>query len=162
VQNLNPELIITSPLTRALLTASGAFGHRSNIPVLVHHLITERVENACDHGTPRSDLVSTWKAKYPHFDFTPLHSDGCGEVFWHFPEHLLVTKDNFKEEFKRHHWSEPFDNVQKRIDRFTQWLQDQPAKELVVVGHSSYFQVWLKAEQKLKNCEVCTITVNFD
>jgi broad specificity phosphatase PhoE len=45
------EIVIVSPLTRALQTALGLFGeHPSAPPMLVAHLARERVENSCDVG----------------------------------------------------------------------------------------------------------------
>src|SRR5688572_28497746 len=48
------DLVITTPLTRALQTTAGLFAdHPSSPPILVESLHRERVENTCDVGRCR-------------------------------------------------------------------------------------------------------------
>ena len=49
------DLVVTSPLTRAIETAVGVFGGRG-IPIVVEHLHRERLESSCDVGRSAAEL----------------------------------------------------------------------------------------------------------
>lgn len=49
--------------------------------------------------------------------------------------------------------------LQERCGRFRKWLQDQPQKVIVVVGHSTFFKVFTSSPHRLKNCEIQTILI---
>ena len=71
-----PELIVVSPLRRALSTMELGLKHwiESGVEVLVHPLAIELLDTACDVGTPRTELVKI----YPHYDFGLIEE----ELFW--------------------------------------------------------------------------------
>ena len=63
------ELVITSPLTRALQTAAGLFADHPRSPrMMVVALPRERVENSCDVGRSPIELA----ADFPSLDFAHL------------------------------------------------------------------------------------------
>lgn len=55
--------------------------------------------------------------------------------------------------------TEPMSHVKERCGRFRKWLQDQPRKVIVVVGHSTFFKVFTSSPHRLKNCEIQTILI---
>src|SRR4051794_15995119 len=61
------DLVISSPLTRAIQTAQIVFGERG-IPVHVTCRHRERLESTCDVGRSPMEL----KQDYPHLDFDHL------------------------------------------------------------------------------------------
>src|SRR5262245_41987539 len=53
------EVVLVSPLTRALETAVGLFGEHPAAPLMqVVPLLRERVENSCDVGRAPADLAA--------------------------------------------------------------------------------------------------------
>src|SRR3546814_14942883 len=76
VADLAVELVVASPLTRAIQTAVGAFGI-GRVPFVIEALHCERLESSCDVGRPPAELT----AEFAHLQFEPLaypwwHSDG--------------------------------------------------------------------------------------
>jgi broad specificity phosphatase PhoE len=116
------ELVITTPLTRALQTTAGLFaGHPSSPTVLVEALHRERVENSCDVG--RSPLLLT--TAFPAFTF-----DHLPEVWWH----------NHDAPDARGVCVEPIDLVHARAGQFRQLLLQRPERHIAVVGHGTFFR----------------------
>ena len=69
------ELVLVSPLTRAIETAVGLFReHPRAPPMRVVPLLRERVENSCDVGRAPAELA----AEFPGLDFAHLPP-----VWWH-------------------------------------------------------------------------------
>jgi broad specificity phosphatase PhoE len=121
LRDTNVDLVITSPLTRALQTAVGIFGsHKSNPRFLVEALHRERVESSCDVGRSPALLF----AEYPGLDFAHL-----AEVWWH----ALGEPD----------WRgvhvEPLDSMMDRISKFREFLSARPERSIAVIGHGTFF-----------------------
>lgn len=120
------ELVVVSPLSRAINTCLGAFspekvrqrGRKSaesrenegrkltfdgcaQVKVLVNCSCREQVSNACDIGSSRSSLMEA----YPHLDFSLVAND----VWWYLDEEArtTVTAQNYKEEWVRRRYEEP-------------------------------------------------------
>ena len=75
------QLVTSSPLTRALQTASIAFPDRSkgHVRFVATSLARERVWNhQCDRRRARTDI----SAEFPHFDFSEI-ADGADEMWPH-------------------------------------------------------------------------------
>jgi glucosyl-3-phosphoglycerate phosphatase len=68
------DLVVVSPLTRALQTAVGLFSETA-VPIIVTDLHRERLEHSCDMGRSPSALA----AEFPMLTFDHL-SDPCGTV----------------------------------------------------------------------------------
>lgn len=64
--------IIASPYTRALETAA-PIARALGVKVIINPIVRERYAFACDVGTPRTELASTW----PEHDFSTIE-----EVWW--------------------------------------------------------------------------------
>ena len=77
IQDLNAEVAITSPLSRAIETCLLTYG---NEKVVASHLCREIGESLCDIGTLKEDLVK----KYPKVDFSIVPS----KVWWYVDEKL--------------------------------------------------------------------------
>eukprot|EP01122_Echinamoeba_exundans_P012888 TRINITY_DN5516_c0_g1_i1.p1 TRINITY_DN5516_c0_g1~~TRINITY_DN5516_c0_g1_i1.p1 ORF type:complete len:233 (-),score=39.99 TRINITY_DN5516_c0_g1_i1:59-712(-) len=140
------ELVVISPLSRAIQTFMAGFQSlRQNIPIHVHPLCREKVENACDIGRPVSEL----KAAFPELSFEHL------EPIWWYTESSDITEDNFRDLWasgKR--YEEPEDYLNSRIESFRQWLKERPEQNIVVVGHSNFFRKFTGMKTKLANCEI--------
>lgn len=124
------DLVVTTPLTRAIETASALFQGRA--PILVEPLHREWQYNSCDVGRPASVLAA---------EFPGLRFDHLPEKWWH-----LGEKD----------WRgvavEPKELFLKRVASFAEWLDGRSEQRVVVVGHSTFF-AYLAGVQ-LANCEL--------
>jgi broad specificity phosphatase PhoE len=128
------DLVITSPLTRALQTAAGLFAnHPSSPPMLVESLHCERVENSCDIGRAPASLAK----EFPAFAFEHLPT-----VWWH----------NGNEPDERGISVEPIEMVEIRAREFRRMLLLRPEHVIAVVGHGTFFRCL--TGQTLANCEV--------
>ncbi|CAH8357800.1 unnamed protein product [Eruca vesicaria subsp. sativa] len=151
------ELVITSPLRRAMETAVGIFrGHKDiNLshnfpPILALEICRERMGlYPCD----RRESISTRRICFPEIDFTMVESDE--DALWREEE-----RENLEE-------------VSARGLRFLKWLWERPEKEIAVVSHGIFLQQTLRAlHEKLSvpledsvltrfaNCELRSIRID--
>lgn len=131
------ELVITSPLTRALQTATGLFAaHPSTPRILVVALPRERVENSCDVGRSPMQLA----ADFPSLDLAHL-----GEVWWHVDGVPDV----------RGICVEPVAVVEARAAEFRSFLLSRPERRIAVVGHGTFF--FHLTGRFLANCEAAEL-----
>jgi broad specificity phosphatase PhoE len=130
------DLVICSPLTRALQTAHLIFGAR-DVPIHVtcHH--RERLESSCDVGRTPAALKQ---------DFPQLAFDHLGDPWWHH-----VPGDD------RPFVTEPVELFDDRVASFRTWLADHEAERIAVVGHGTFFHAL--TGRWLRNCEVLRWTV---
>lgn len=128
------EIVLTSPLTRALQTAHGLFEGHPNAPrIEVAPLLRERVENSCDIGRARATLA----AEFPSIDLSRL-DDG----WWH--------KEGQAD--ARGICVEPIQVLQARVAQFKVDLVARPERVLALVGHGTFF--FYLTGNAMANCEV--------
>jgi len=102
-------LILTSPYTRALQTAS-LMAKVLNAPIVVEPLVGERRLYSCDIGTPASALKTAW----PGVDFSRLPGEGA----WWLP------------------FDETRADLMKRVRAFDdEWGWREEAAQTLVVSH---------------------------
>ncbi len=131
------ELIVTSPLTRAIQTTLGLFGeHPAKPPIHIECLHREHLESSCDVGRSPSLL----RQDFPHLAF-----DHLGEVWWH----------DEGERDPRGFACEPSHVFESRVEDFRRWLLDRPERMIAVVGHGTFFS--RLTGQYLGNCEVAVL-----
>jgi len=121
----NVQLIVVSPLCRAVQTANVAFAHalpsvdettrHTKIPFLAHPLATEMGGvNCCDRRRPLTDI----RRDFPHVDFSLFKDEE--DPNW---------SDEKREDPK---------NVSDRCYEFCLWLKERPETEIVVATHSAW------------------------
>lgn len=128
---LQPDVVITSPLTRAVQTTLGLFGG-SDVRIEVSALHTERVTNTDDIGSPPHVLAE----RFPALDFAHLP-----DVWWHDGpcDELGVPV-------------EPRVRFRARVEAFIESLHLRDEAQLVVVGHGTFFGALLGIG--LANCQI--------
>ncbi len=134
---LQPTLVITSPLTRAIQTTLGLFGD-AGVPIEVSPLHRERVTNSDDVGSAASDLRTA---------FPLLAFDHLDEVWWYDgPKDSLGVP------------VEPHDHFEGRINAFLEDLTARSEDRIVVVGHGTFFHRVLGGVH-LGNCEIAPLPI---
>ena len=126
-----PDVVISSPLTRALDTSLGVFGPLG-VRVEVSALHRERVEHTCDVGRSPRDLA----AQFPGLDFDHLE-----DPWWHAGEaneHGVAV--------------EPEEVVLARVEAFRGWVLQRPERRVAVVGHGTFFRHL--TGRSFANCEI--------
>ncbi|MEP7084810.1 MAG: histidine phosphatase family protein [Betaproteobacteria bacterium] len=140
VRSIPVEVVLSSPLTRALQTAAGLFAdHPSAPPILVESLHRERVENSCDVGRSPAELAR---------DFPALALGHLPEVWWH----------RHDQPDERGVCVEAVESVQSRVAEFRALLAQRPERVIAVVGHGTFF--YYLTGKMLANCEVAEFTID--
>lgn len=136
VHGLGVELVVTSPLTRAIQTTLHAFG-LDHAPVQVEALHRERLEHSGDVGRSPRDLRREFPdLTFDHLDDPWWHNDGSH------PRAIVL---------------EPEDMLLGRVSAFRNWLASRPEKTIAVVGHGTFLN--RLTGHHFKNCERLTIDI---
>lgn len=111
-----PELLVVSPLTRALQTSSLAFDATLDVPRVVQPLAAERVWHSSDVGRSPEELSE----EFPDYSFSDLRP-----IWWYNagssdPQRIVV---------------EPDESFFGRMDRLRDWLLARPEKHIALVSH---------------------------
>jgi glucosyl-3-phosphoglycerate phosphatase len=130
-RSLSVDLVLVSPLTRALQTAQALFGD-SVFSMEASHLHAERLFSSCDVGRSPADLA----IDFPGINFTHLD-----DVWWH-------TGEDANGGFA----FEPDDAFQARVSRYNAALAKRPEQRIAVVGHGLFFEA--VCGRHLDNCEI--------
>lgn len=127
------ELLVVSPLSRAIETAALAFGEAPSCRVVLSPLHSERWLGACDEGRSKEELAQAFPFIRKWEGFEALE------------QHWTPTRETDGD------WST------RRVQAFLAWLRVQPERRTVVVGHGAFFGAILG--RHLQNCEVAELTV---
>lgn len=128
------QLLVVTPLQRAVHTAATVFGERPNCRTVITALHTERWSAKCDEGRPKGQLL----ADFPYVTDWQGWADLSGGIWWGTP----ATDANWQ-------------NV--RLPAFCNWLRAQPEQHIVVVGHGGFFAPL--AGKHMNNCEALELKV---
>ena len=134
------DLIVVSPLARAVQTAAAAFGLENGTPaggakVVLLPLHSERWSAPCDEGSPKSEIAKA-------FPFVTRW-----EGFEELQEQWTPTSSNDAQ------WRTV------RVPAFLAWLRARPEKRIVVVGHGAFFAARELHGKHLRNCEVAELKI---
>ncbi|KAL6762250.1 histidine phosphatase superfamily [Haematococcus lacustris] len=128
-----PELLVVSPLARALQTATLAFLPHYSGPVMVEALARERVYMSGDCGSVRSRL----QAEFPRFQL-----DHLPDIWW-----WTGGSDD-----PRAISLEPEEVFAERIEQFRRWLLQRPESVIAVVAH--WGVIMQLTGHDFENCEL--------
>ena len=128
------DVVLTSPLTRALQTSLGIFGdHPASPPIIVDALHRERLESSCDQGRSPRDLMR---------EFPDVAFDHLADTWWHdegVPDDRGIRV-------------EPLDVMLARIHDFARAIRARPEAVTSVVGHATFFHHL--TGRWMNNCEI--------
>uniref|UniRef100_A0A7S2IPY8 Phosphoglycerate mutase-like protein n=1 Tax=Haptolina brevifila TaxID=156173 RepID=A0A7S2IPY8_9EUKA len=138
LHHLPYDLIVVSPLSRTIQTATEAFADHPT-PKMLNHLMCERATMPADVGTPKERLLQKHPqiASWQGFDDLP-------EQFW--PQRSFRTAE---------------EEVAARVSEFKEWLLARAETCLALVGHSAFFST-MTGLPKLANCEAFWCQLNPD
>jgi broad specificity phosphatase PhoE len=136
VHALGVQLIVTSPLTRAIQTTLHAFGP-DHAPIRVECLHRERLEHSGDVGRSPRALRS---------DFPGLAFDHLDDPWWHCdranPQGILVESE---------------ETLLGRVRHFRDWLRARPETTIAVIGHGTFLN--RLTGHQFRNCERLTLSL---
>lgn len=125
------DIVIATPLTRAIQTAQGIFGSR--VPIVIDALHREWLCSSCDVGRSIRDLA----LDFPTLDFAHL-----ADPWWH---------DGAPR--NRHGFAfEPEHVLLDRVDAFKQMIAARTEQRIAVVGHGDFFKRLIG--RQMHNCEI--------
>lgn len=163
VSKFKPELIVASPLTRAIQTAKLATSSLPDVPLTVTPLCSERLGCSCDIGTP----ISVMEKRFPDVDFS--HIEDPESWWWTRIESDPSIKAGQKrslELLKRppqeasRDGIEPVDFYQKRVNDFRKWLLSREESRIVVFAHGVFlYNVVGETGEYFHNCEMRRIVL---
>ena len=140
LREVSIELVVTSPLTRALQTTAGIFADHPGRPqVLVELLHRECQESSCDIGRAASILA----AEFPEFRLNHLP-----EIWWHVEG--APGPGGYH--------TEPRRVFEARVAAFRDWLLARPERVIAVVGHATFFH--RLTGRWMRNCEVVELDLD--
>lgn len=153
LQHLNPDLLVCSPLSRAIQTCLLACQQISK-PILVVRECAERVAFSCDIG--RSVELLQKDFPQPNYEFVQPP-----EAWWWMPQDLNDrTTEGLLTLLRKHPVGaykvcEPMESLQKRVNAFRSWLLERPEKKIAVFAHGVFLTKFLGDNSiRLKNGEL--------
>ena len=153
IKELNPSLVIASPLTRSLRTAYES-SCQSNAIFQVTPVLREQRFSICDVGTPPSVLIEQW----PQFE---EHLRDLSIDWWCNTEeqkqYINETYLNLSSEAYRETWQ----HLQDRIEELISYIQEQinqGHETIVLVGHAVLF--YGITGKWIDNCQLIELKLN--
>eukprot|EP00048_Salpingoeca_helianthica_P019017 m.243892 g.243892 ORF g.243892 m.243892 type:complete len:256 (-) comp28840_c0_seq1:25-792(-) len=137
--HVRPELVITSPLTRALQTSLLAFGKET--PLVVLPDMREQRHSSCDFGQNGLTLVNRFSELGPQLADLP-------EQWWGPGCHIELGAMGFVP----HTLRETDEDVCARLHRVVEFLLSRPEQRIVLVGHGVLF--YHLTHTWLENCQL--------
>lgn len=139
LQSVPFDVVVTSPLTRAIQTTVGLFAdHPARPEILVEVLHRECQESSCDVGRAASLIAA---------EFPDMRVDHLPETWWY-----AEGEPN-----ERGFHIEPRAIFDQRVAAFRDWLASRPERTIAVVGHGTFFfhltGTWLD------NCETTELAL---
>ena len=133
----NIELVVVSPLTRTLETATHIFKN-NNTPILALECLKEFPQSyqQCNHRRTIEEL----KKEFPHINFTEILDNVDNE--WSDLPDILMGEEN---------------KLKIRITDFKHWISKRKENNIAVVCHSSYLNMMINGfidneTNELKHC----------
>jgi len=150
IADLGPlDLLVSSPLSRAIHTATLAF-RGTSVPRVVSPLIRERMWLSSDVGSSPENLAAEFGKD--GWDFS-----GLEEKWWYTSAAADWRKDDWRAPGKYLHEGEPEEPFRKRLEEFKVWLQERPERRVAVVAH--WGVIHALTGLSLDNCEIRSTTL---
>ena len=151
--NKEIELIVSSPLSRALHTATLAFAGEplSRIPRCINADVRERMWLSSDVGSPAGDLAEAWGKE--NWDCSALEN-----TWWYTDESWRSGGVDWRKPGQYVHVGEPEQPFKQRLENFKAWLLARPELCIAVVAH--WGSIYGLTGKSLENCEMLRISLS--
>lgn len=118
---LQVDVILVSPLTRTLQTASHMFAGSTSAPRMVAIEMCREAHGGhpCDQRRP----IRMLRTEFPHVDFSLVGTD---DDTWHNPDRRETVRE-----------------VSIRAEKFLQILRERPERNIMVVSHGVFLETFL-------------------
>lgn len=147
-----PEIVVSSPLRRSIMTASITMKHtRGKCPWIIHPFCRELVSGADDIGTLKPDLMR----EFPQWNFELLPDS----FWWYHPDKHADSLDAHRASFKENPWHESRDDLVPLIQSMFGWLTSLPCARILVASHGSYIERAINVKP-FRNCQTRMISVD--
>jgi len=134
-----PDVIVASPLTRAITTAKYVYEHDTETKRVVCALARERVFHASDHGIVKKELA----IEHPEFSFDDIENED--EPWWFVGDPVNDAKQFGSVVL------EPVDVFEDRMDMLIDWLNERPEETIALVAH--WGVCFSLTGEQFENCE---------
>jgi broad specificity phosphatase PhoE len=135
LEELQLDLVVVSPLTRALQTCQNALPSSYSGPILVLPEIAEICSTYYSCGQKRNVVQPRFPSS---FDWSNVPMD---EIWWW--------------QYDQRHRSETDEHKRKRFEKFRRFIQERPEKRIAVFSHGDYLWEFLEGRRPyLANCQV--------
>lgn len=159
IGTLNPELIVTSPMRRAIQTCLYATSDLpKGIPIAVNQHCRERLAYSCDIGSPASALEQL----FPLLDFGSLEPK---EAWWWTKEGKPGSVENSLQLLQKYSPGAYKDveskaNVIDRVNKFRTWLLKRPETRIIIFAHGVFLtQFQGPGSPHFRNTEIRKVTI---
>jgi len=154
--DFEPQLIVSSPLTRAMMTCTVVWDHMRDkkVPFVINPLCREQVGGADDIGRMKAEI----QQEFPHFDWSLCPA----EFWWYIPQEHRVPGQSLEvhmQEYKKVHWLEPGREMNNRIHQIEKWLVERPENRIAVVAHGCFIER-MCGIPRIGNCQQLFLEVN--
>ena len=131
LKNIDFDLLLCSPLTRTLETFSLIFPSPISNTIILP-FVREHLDHSCDVGRQPSILKK---------EFNNLNFDEIENFWWNNNIPIDEKKINY----------ESIDDLDKRIQKFKNWINERPEKKIALVSHGTFISRIIHFF--LNNCE---------
>lgn len=140
LEELQLDLVVVSPLTRALQTCQNALPPSYTGPIIVLSEIAEICSSHYSCGQKRSVVQPKFSST---FDWSNIASD---EIWWW--------------QYDSRNRSESNEYQTKRIEKFRHYIQERPEQRIAVFSHGDYLWEFFEGKRPyLANCQVTTYKI---
>lgn len=153
LKQINPQLIVTSPMIRATQTCLHACADLQ-APIIVSPLCRERLAYVCDIGSPVEDL----ERMFPNLDYSHVMPR---DAYWWTPHSMLQKSAHASAELlqqnspRAQRETEPKEFLRARVDKFRIWLLQRPETVIAVFTHGAFLNKLLSdGKPFFKNAEI--------
>ena len=164
IMKYNIDLIITSPLSRAIDTTLGIFNDNLDDyddEIVLYPGLREYLDTKADIGLTRKDLIKKYKK---HSLYNDIDWDYINRDIWWYNNNLLnkyniddISYDELKNGYKIKESDIEFKN---RINNFKFWLVSKEESNIVIVGHPNWIKMFANMFVNVDYGDIVKIKMN--
>jgi broad specificity phosphatase PhoE len=132
------ELIICSPLARAVQTCVAAFPRGATAPVEMWPIAAEHLTDSCDIGSSPAELQAAFPSLRAELGALP-------SVWWYTDsETSRADPADSRKRYRQFGFMEPEGEFWDRVDEFARMVRARPERRIALFGHSDFLNALLE------------------